>query len=120
MVLFYDCGHDSFDADAVTAHHNRNFLAVSGQNGRAHRRGILCAEFEDVANLHGFENFEYSTVAVRTGFTGIHGPEIGPLINFDVTLDVDATNVMIVFVRASRHVVAALEAIVGNDEKVLI
>jgi len=42
--------------------------------------------------------------------------QVGPLIDFDIAFDIDAANVMVVFVRASRQVAAALQAEVRDDE----
>src|SRR5207248_4402958 len=120
IVLFDGGGDDALDADSVAAHYDGNLFAVGHQNISAHRFGILRAEFEDMPNLHGRENFQPTGVAARTGFTGVDRAQVGPLIDFDIAFDVHAANVMVVFVRAGCHVAAPFEANVGDDEKIPI
>src|SRR6185295_10732231 len=108
------------DPDAVAAHDNRNFFAIGGQHGRTHRFGILRAEFEDVTNLHALENFERAIVTAWTSLARTYCSEVSPLIDFDIAFDVDATNVMVVFVGAGGHVATALETLVGNYHEVLL
>ena len=67
-MLFDRRGNDSLHADAVAAHDDRHFFALLVQHCRAHRLGILRAEFEDVTDLHAFENFEHAGFAPRTSF----------------------------------------------------
>jgi hypothetical protein len=58
-----------------------------------------------------------SSVPFRSGtrFAEFDGAQVGPLIDFDVALDIDAANVMVIFVRAGRHVAATFETDVGDD-----
>ena len=94
-------------------------FAILRQHRCAHRIGILRAEFEDVTNLHRLENFERAGIAARTGFAGIDRAQVGPLIDLNVALDIDAAKVMVVFVGAGRHVAAALKREVGDDQQIL-
>ena len=73
-----------------------------------------------MANLHGLENFQRAGVTARTRFTGIDCTQVGPLIDFDIAFDFDAANVMLVFVCAGRHVAAAVQTEVRDDEQILI
>src|ERR1044072_3516710 len=104
MILFNGGGDDAFHANAVAPHYNGNFLAVLRQHGCAHRFGIFCAELEDVTNLHSLVNFEFAGLATRTAFTVPDASQISPLIGFDVALDVDAAQVMVILVGAGSHV----------------
>ena len=82
--------------------------------------GVLCAEFEDVTNLHGFENFQHAMVAARARFTCVDRAQISPAIDFNVAFDIDAANVMVVFVGAGGHVATTLKPGVGHDQQILI
>ncbi len=44
-------GENALDANSITAHDRRNFLAVAVEDARAHRFRIFVTEFEDVPDL---------------------------------------------------------------------
>src|SRR5258705_226201 len=100
MVLLDRRRDDALNTNAVAAHDNRNWLSLFGQNRGAHRLGILRSEFEYVADLHRLENFQRAYVAARAALAGRDAAQVGPLIWFDVALNFDAAQVVVVFVGA--------------------
>ena len=80
--------------------------------------GVFRAEFEDVADLHSFEHFEHAGFATRTSFARLDRAQLEPLINRNVSRDVDAAKVMIVFVGASGHVASIFQRRICNDAQI--
>jgi len=75
---------------------------------------ILRAEFEDVTDLHRLVDFQLAGVTARQDSP--KSPCAGqPLIDLNVTFDAHAANVMVVFIRAGRHVAAVFQTEVGDD-----
>ena len=71
-----------------------------------------------MANLHPFKHFKHARFTLRTSFARSHGTQFGPLINRNVTKDIHAAKVVIVFVCARRHVATILQRRIGNDAQV--
>src|SRR5260370_31944713 len=121
VVVLLNRGRDNaFHADAVAAHHDGDLFTILCQHSCAHRLGILRSEFEDVPDFHRFVNFQDTRLATRTRFTRRNCPQVSPLIHFDVPFNIDAANMMVVFVGAGRHVAATFQSQVSKDENVLI
>src|SRR5205823_1959155 len=70
---------------------------------------------KDVTDFHRFENFQCSGVAAWTILARVDCAQIGPLIDFDVALDIDAANVTVVFVGAGGHVATTAQIIVSDN-----
>src|SRR6266571_6229962 len=65
MVLLDGRRDDTFNADAVAAHDNWDFLAVLRQYRLAHRLGILRSQLEEVTDLHRLVNVQHTRIASR-------------------------------------------------------
>ena len=101
-------------ARLVLASRNFDELEKIANDMRASGSEVLAVEtdvsrLEDVANLHRLENFERAFVTARTAFAGTDAPQVSPLIGFDVSFNLHAAQVVIVFVGAGRHVVSTLQ-----------
>ena len=119
-MLLDCCGDDAFDADTVTSHDDRHRLTFNRQHGRAHRLRILCAEFEDVTNLHCLENFQCAFVTTRTTLAGNNSAQVGPTIWLDIAFNLNPAQVMVVFIGAGRHVGPVLETKVRDNQELKV
>jgi len=110
---FDGAAEDAFDADAVGAHDDAGFLAFFVEDGEAHGIGVFIAELEDVADFHGFENFE-GGAGVEFGIAGLDLADVGEG-GGEVFTGGDVEEVVVVFIGAGDEVFAAFEGLVGVD-----
>src|SRR3712207_7579854 len=67
-------------------------------------------ELEDVADLHRLEHVERAGLAVRARLAGLRGAQVGPVVGFDVALDVHAAEVALVLVGRSEEHTSELQS----------
>ena len=109
MVLLNGRREDAIHADAVAPHDGHDFLAVRVEHARAHALRILVAQLEDVADLDGFGNVK-RTAAIRTSFALRYVADIGNHRGPKILARRNIAKVIIEFVGAADHVLAALES----------
>src|SRR5262249_2314716 len=104
----------SLNSNAVATHDDGGLCAIGRQHGCVHRLGVFGAQFEYVADLH---RFEYPELAVAGGaaLAGLYRPEVGPLPHGDVSIDVNAPQVIVIPVRSGCHVAAAAQGMISDD-----
>src|SRR6185369_10174063 len=115
-MILLDCGRDySFHADAVAAHHNRNWFAILVQHRCTHRLRVFRAELEDMTDLHAFENFKRAGLTVRTSLAGLNCAQFKPLVDRNVSRDLHTAQVMIVFVCPRGHIAPVPQRSVSDN-----
>src|SRR5438067_10259872 len=105
-MKLYGRSHYALDPYAVAPHYDRHFLTFLIEHSRAHRNRIFRAELEDVTYLKSLEDFERARFALRAAFARCDCPEINPAVNRNVARDVDAAQMVVILIRAGRHVAA--------------
>jgi hypothetical protein len=73
-----------------------------------------------VADLHRLENFQRPAVATWAPFTCLNGAQIQPLVNLNISIWIDAAEMVIIFVGAGGQVAAAFQCVIGDDAEFLI
>ncbi len=101
VIRLDDRGHESLDADAVRAHHHRDFLPLFVQDAELHRFRVAEPELEDVTELDGLPELE-RTSALRTGVSRDDVPEARPLHLREIARDVHVSHVEVVLVGAGH------------------
>ena len=115
---FGDGGHVAANADAVAAHHDRALHTVGIEHVGAHCLGVLRAEFEDVARFDAADDLDGGP-ALRARLAFTHLTQIDVLGHVDVSGDVDASVMPVIFVGAGGEVGAVLESNVDIDRNVV-
>src|ERR1041385_4312350 len=117
VMVTLNCRRDNaLDADTVAAHDDRHFLAFGSQDPGTHRLGVFGSKFEDVTDLHRFEDFELAAVTTRTGLARFNRAQVRPLVDLDIAFDSHTANVMVILVGARGHVAAAAKSFISDDK----
>ncbi|KAG1647892.1 Ribokinase [Nymphon striatum] len=114
VVGLDDARHGPAYADAVAAHDRGLLLAVVVEHGHAHCLGVLRAELEDVSGFDATDHAECGA-AVDAGLAGDRGSQVHELVDSDIALDRDASEMLVVDVGAGRHVGATSKCVVCDD-----
>ena len=104
MVLLDGRGDDARDADAVTAHLERESVAVFVEESRFHLVGVLGAQLEDMSDLDSAAQFQ-AALAVRARVACYHITDVRYFIRpGQVAAPVHAREVKAFVVRAADEV----------------
>ena len=103
VVLLNGRCHNAGNANAVAAHVHDHALAVLIQHGGVHGGTVFVAELEDVAHFNATADLE-GALAVRARVAFHHVTQVFDPVNGNVTLPVDAGEVIAVAVGAADKV----------------
>jgi hypothetical protein len=71
-----------------------------------------------VSNFHPLEDLEQASFTSRTTFARLDGSQVEPFIDLNVSANIDAPKMVIVFVRARGHVATVLQRVIGDDAQI--